>query len=298
MTPRLLAVAVTALLAAAAPAAAQAPGAPGTVATWTEGDKDGAGTSTSLDSKVLFTLDDGRMTEAYFPDLGTPSVRDLQFAVTDGRTFTERETDDASARVELIDRRSLSYRQVTTARSGRWRITKTYTTDPRRSAVLVDVELESLTGRPYELYALLDPALTNGGDDDRGARDGDALVAWDASNAVALATSRGLGRASSGYAGASDGWTDLSADHRLDATHDAADAPGNVQQIARMPARRLTVALGFGRDRAAARRTARRARRRLRPRRSASTSAAGRATSTACGARAACAAWRRPTTSR
>jgi Glucodextranase, domain N len=67
----------------------RAPGAPGDKAVWTEADKDGFGTSTETDSKVWYTLDDGELTEVYYPDLGTPSVRDLQFIVSDGKTFAE-----------------------------------------------------------------------------------------------------------------------------------------------------------------------------------------------------------------
>jgi glucoamylase len=85
------------LLAFPATAAAQtAPGRPGANATWTEADKDGYGTSTTTDSKIWHTLDDGRLTEVYYPDLGTPALRDLQLIVTDGRTFTDRETDDTT----------------------------------------------------------------------------------------------------------------------------------------------------------------------------------------------------------
>ena len=68
--------------------------------------------------------------------------------VTDGKSFAEREREDTTHRIVLRDPRSLTYRQVNTARSGRWRITKTYVTDPRRSAVLVKIRLESLTGHP------------------------------------------------------------------------------------------------------------------------------------------------------
>src|SRR6478609_5534339 len=116
------------LVAATAQAATPAPGAPGAVANWTAGDKEGFGTSTTLGGKAWFTLADGELSEVYAPDLGTPSLRDLQFVVSDGRTFTERETDGAVQRTGLADPRSLTYRQVDTARSGRWRITKTYVT--------------------------------------------------------------------------------------------------------------------------------------------------------------------------
>jgi glucoamylase len=210
------------------PAAADAPGAPGTVANWTAGDKDGFGTARGLDSKVWFTLADGELSEIYAPDLGTPSFRDLQFAVTDGATFSERETDGAQHTTRLADARSLTYRQVSA--TPRWRLTKTYVTDPARSAVLVDVRFESLTGKPYTVYVLADPALSNTGDDDRGERRGDALVALDAANASAVRTEPALTRTSSGYLGASDGWTDLRADHRMDWAYVAAAEPGNVAQ--------------------------------------------------------------------
>ncbi|WP_028058132.1 hypothetical protein [Candidatus Solirubrobacter pratensis] len=233
-------VAVAALGAAMPPAAASAapgaPGAPGAVANWTRGDKEGFGTSTTTAGKTWFTLAGGELSEVYAPDLGTPSLRDLQFVVSDGATFTERETGDAVQRTELADPRSLTYRQVDTARSGRWRITETYVTDPDRSTVLVDVTFESLTGRPYRLYALADPALSNTGDDDRGA----GMTAWDAKGASAIAADPPFSRASSSYMGASDGWTDLETDHRT-------GLKGS---------RHLTLALAFGASPATAATTA------------------------------------------
>ena len=266
-----------------AASAADAPGAPGSVANWTRGDKDGFGTARGPASKVWFTLQGGELSEVYAPDLGTPSFRDLQFAVTDGATFTERETDGAEHTTRLADPRSLTYRQVSTAKSGRWRITKTYVTDPSRSAVLVDVRFESLTGDPYKLYVLADPALSNTGDDDRGSRRGDALVASDATNASALATEPALRGGSSGYLGTSDGWTDLQ-DHRMDWSYDAA-APGNVAQIGATTLtglrghRHLTLALGFAAGPSAAASTAGAALRGgFEPRRRAATPTAGTAT--------------------
>jgi glucoamylase len=242
--------------------AADAPGAPGDLATWTEGDKDGMGTATSTASRAWLTLDDGELTEVYAPDLSTPSLRDLQFVVTDGKSFAEREREDATHRIVLRDPRSLTYRQVNTARSGRWRITKTYVTDPRRSAVLVKVRLESLTGRPYKLYALLDPALSNTGNDDLGETRGHALVARDDKLASALVSKPAATRVSNGYLGKSDGWTDLRDDFRMDWTYARAAAKGNVAQIAELPVtgrpghRRATLSLGFGASAGAASSTA------------------------------------------
>ena len=73
--------------------AAQAPGAPGERHTWAPADKHGFGTATRPSSNVWFTLRAAELTEIYYPDLSTPSFRDLEFAVTDGKTFLDRETD-------------------------------------------------------------------------------------------------------------------------------------------------------------------------------------------------------------
>ena len=62
-------------------------------AIWTPADKHGFGTATATRSKVWYTLAGGELTEVYYPDLGTPALRDLQFVVTDGRTFADRESD-------------------------------------------------------------------------------------------------------------------------------------------------------------------------------------------------------------
>src|SRR5262249_57860626 len=123
-----------------------------------------------------------------------------------------------------------------------------------RSAVLVDVTFQARS--PLDLYVLADPALSNTGDDDRGKD----MTAWDAKGASAIAAEPALTRTSSGYMGASDGWTDLKSDHRMDWTYDAAD-PGNVVQLAQtrldgVRRRHLTLSVAFAPDTAAAEKTA------------------------------------------
>src|SRR4051794_12974241 len=80
---------LTAHAAVAAPG--DAPGAPGATATWTTGDKEGLGTSRTTASKVWYTLTGGTMSEVYYPSGVTPNVRELQFAVTDGSSWTQLE---------------------------------------------------------------------------------------------------------------------------------------------------------------------------------------------------------------
>ena len=236
----------------AAKPSGEAPGAPGQVpATWAEADKDGYGTSTTTGSKVWYTLDDGALTDVYYPDLGTPSVRDLQFIVSDGETFAERESDSTTHEIQLVDEKALVYRQINTDISGKYRLTKTYVTDPARSSVLVDVTFESLTGQPYQLYALYDPSLDNGGDDDAATRSGARLLASDGGVASALVAAPEFGRTSNGYKGTSDGWADLKDDYTMDWNYRSA-SKGNVVQTGRtsltgLPgSQHLTLGLGFG----------------------------------------------------
>src|SRR3954451_3085285 len=244
-------VAAACALPATASAAGPAPGAPGDNAIWTPADKEGYGTSTTTTSKVWHTLSDGKLTEVYSPDLGTPSVRDLQFIVSDGKTFAERESDSTTQRVELADSRSLTYRQINTEKAGRWRITKTYSTDPARNTLLIDVNFESLNHHALSLYALYDPSLANGGMDDSGESSGSDLLASDATVASALTASPAFTQVSNGYLGRSDGWEDLRSDYTMDWTYSSAPN-GNVVQTGQAGvtglkgSQHLTLALGFG----------------------------------------------------
>jgi glucoamylase len=254
-------VTVQSLPSAAAPPQ-EAPGAPGTKADWTEADKTGFGTARARGSNVWFTLQQGRVSEVFYPDLSTPSVRDLELVVTDGETFTDRESTDTVHETTRPDPASLSFTQVNTAKSGRYRVTKRYVTDPRRDALVVQVRLESLDGGKYQVYALHDPALGNGGMDDRGRTTGDALVASDETTASALVSRPAFARTSSGYLGTSDGWTDLEDDHVLDDAYDSA-GPGNIVQTGRIAgvnglpgSQDATLALGFGSEGRQARRAA------------------------------------------
>jgi glucan 1,4-alpha-glucosidase len=239
----------------AALAAADAPGSPGAAATWTTGDKEGLGTSVTSTSKVWYTLTGGTMSEVYYPSGDTPNVRELQFAVTDGQSFVQRETDDTVTRtISLSDPQSLTYRQVSTDTTSRWRLTKTYVTDPAGSSVLVDLQFDTLAGGPYQLFALYDPSLAGDSVNDSGSTVGSALVASDghvsgAPIASALVSSPAFTKTSTGYVGTSDGWTDLAAHRSLTTTYSQA-GPGNIAQVGQLAlgagSTHATLALGFG----------------------------------------------------
>jgi Glucodextranase, domain N len=250
--------------------------APPALASWAPADKHGFGTARQLDSTVWFTLRQASLSEVYYPDLDTPSFRGLQFAVSDvpsrnhsapsqaqSRLTIERETvDDDPAHIEPAAVRarvepvpgSLTFKQIT--ETSRWRLIKTWYTDPARASVLVDVKFQSKTHRPLRLYVLADPAASDTLTDDRGR----GMVAWDASSASAVEAEPGLRDASSGYRGtASDPWIDLQ-DGRLSGS--VADTPGDVVQGALTALdgkrkQRMKLAIGFGRAAGAAVSTAR-----------------------------------------
>lgn len=230
-----------------------APGAPGARPAWTNGNKQGVGTSNTLESKVWFTLGEGVLQETYYPTVDKANTRSLEFIVTDNRSFAELESRDTTHEIEVVTSDSLAFRQINTSKSGRYRLTKTYITDPVRDTVLINVDFVPLKGEGLRLYLLYDPAINNSGFHDTGYSENGALIAADARVASALVSSTGFTRASSGYMGASDGWVDLKDDFKLDQAYRRA-VDGNVVQTAELPAaaRSFTLALGFGTEGAAA----------------------------------------------
>jgi glucoamylase len=246
---------------------ALAPGAPGNDAHWPSAAKNGFGTSNTLASKVWFTLNNGVLTEVYYPRLDVPNVQMLQLLIVGGRVETE--SDDTIHRVELADPEALSFRQINTAKSGYYTITKTYVTDPQRSTVLIEIDFDSRTSN--NLYVYYDPSLNNSGMHDRAWSEGDALLAVDGDKASALVSSTGfefqdwasrtflkrLARSpqrevSNGYLGASDGLTELRKNwNRSGFTPYRRAENGNVVQVAALRKfkgrrGRFTLALAFG----------------------------------------------------
>jgi glucoamylase len=192
-------------VAALAPLApTDAPGAPGQKATWTNGNKQGIGTSATIESKVWFTLGDGILTEAYYPAVDKANLRALEFVVADDHGFFEQESTGSEHRVEPVARDVLAFRQTNTSLSGRYRLTKTVFTDPRRNAIVVRVRFEPRVAG-LRLYAFIDPALNNSGLQDAARAEGDALVASEGDIALAVMSSSGWGEENAGYFGTSDG---------------------------------------------------------------------------------------------
>jgi glucoamylase len=234
--------------------AQNAPNGPGTLPTWTAGSKEAVATATSTDSKVWFTLQGGILTEVYYPRLDTAEVRTLEFAVSDGKQVWV-ESKDMLHSLERVNEDALLYRQTSSDPSGKFKLTKTYVTDPQRDALLVDVSFSGPAA--YSVYLLFDPSLKNSGYGDTGFTEGDALITQKSDVAVAMIGAPSLTELTSGFAGTSDGYTELLRNHALTQKYARAEN-GNVLQAAKLPkTKHVVIALGFGADPAAAVATAR-----------------------------------------
>ena len=124
--------------------------------TWTAGSKEAVGTATATESHVWFTLEGGVLTEVYYPRLDTANLRTLEFAVSDGKA-TWAESKDLLHSLQRVNSDALLYRQTSSDPGGKFKIEKTYASDPQRDALLIEVAFTAPAG--YSLYVLADPAL-------------------------------------------------------------------------------------------------------------------------------------------
>ncbi|WP_188190024.1 glucodextranase DOMON-like domain-containing protein [Nonomuraea sp. SYSU D8015] len=257
-------------------AMAQPPGGPGAMSHFGLARKDCVGTAANRTSKVWYTVAGGVLSDVYEPTIDNTNVETMQFVVTDGSTFTELQARDTTYQV-ATDRSGMTCTITSTSKSGRYRLTTTYVTDPDRNAVVVRTRLQP---PGLKLYVRLDASVNgnggggqaNGGADD-GVVDGPtgAPVISDENTEtsapardyavpthLALRAERRLPQASVGYAGTpGDGVAQLDAARTLTPYAEAPD--GNVVATAQLPIDgrgEVTFALGFGRTRAAALRTA------------------------------------------
>jgi glucoamylase len=241
-----------------------APGAPGKDAQWASAGKQGVGTSNALESKVWFTLQGGALTEVYYPDVTVANVHILQFVVVNAKTKkVETERDDAVHEIKVLRPDSLTFQQINTAKSGEWKITKTYATDPERDSVLIDVSFEP-KNKDLNLYVYYDPSLGNSGMGDTAQSSGSMFVTFDKKQASAMIISskkaglidpaeqiQTIGGITSGFYSISDGLNQLKQNGKLNLRYEKAEN-GNVVQMGKILKKDFLVVLGFGEIRDAA----------------------------------------------
>jgi glucoamylase len=229
-------------------------GQPGIEPKWTSSSKEGIGTALSEASPVWFTLAYGILNEIYFPRVDAANTRDAQYLVTDGRTFFHEEKRDLNHHLEYADERALAFRQTNSDRAARYRIVKETITDPRAPVVLVRTRFEALQpeARRYSVYALCAPHLGNQGMNNSGRVmnvDGrECLVAQRSGTALAVLASVPFLKRSVGFVGASDGWTDLHQNLKMDWEFETA-TNGNIALTGELDLsheHEWTLAIGFG----------------------------------------------------
>jgi glucoamylase len=230
-----------------------APGGPGKDAQWATAAKQGVGTSATTASKVWFTLAQGVMTEVYYPDVTTANVHMLQFFVKDQDTGkVETEMDDSFHSVKVVRPDALTFQQINAARSGKWKIVKTYTTDPHTDSVLIEVQFKP-NRKHLALYVFFDPSLGNSGMHDTAERYASYLTAHDGKYASALLFSDPaspgatiISEQTNGFYGKNDGLMQIRETLHIGATYEKAE-DGNVAQTALvfLP-KHFTVVLAFG----------------------------------------------------
>ena len=141
-------------------------GAPGIEPRWTHGNKNGVGTAYAASSRIWFTLFGGIVTEVYYPTVDRPQMRDLQYLVTDGKSFFHEEKRDLKTTVERISGHTLGFHCTNSDPDGRYSISKEVITDPHFPCVL---QRTRLTGpdekflNTLKLFALCAPHLQVGG---------------------------------------------------------------------------------------------------------------------------------------
>lgn len=233
----------------------QAPGAPGRDAQWATAGKQGVGTSNTLESKIWFTLAQGVLTEVYYPDVTVANVHLLQFVVVNPTTKTvETEQRDAVHQVKVLRPDSLTFQQINTAKSGEWKITKTYATDPERDSVLIDVRFEP-KNKDLNLYLYYDPSLGNSGMGDNAGlglgfsesfEKGGKSSYFHVQNPAIKLGEAPISEWTTGFYGVSDGLEQLQEHGKIVNQYSNA-RNGNVAMTAKIekPAR-FTLILGFG----------------------------------------------------
>lgn len=231
-----------------------APGGPGIEPRWTHSAKDVVGTAYSTSSRVWFTVSDGVISEVYYSTLDRPQIRDLQFLVTDGRSFLHDAHRHLESTTEYIGEHGLGVRIVNAEPEGRYRIEIEVISDPHQPCVLLATKLagEPAFIRGLHLYVLIAPHLEVGGHNNNGnvARIAgrEFLTANKRGTWLALAATLPFVHRSCGYVGTTDAWQQLAKNFRLDEEF-AAAVNGNIAlcgEIDLSRSQEFTLALGFG----------------------------------------------------
>jgi len=232
-----------------------ATGAPGIEPRWTHSAKDIIGTAYATASRIWYTVSRGVLSEIYFPTLDRPQVRDLQFLITDGESFSHDAHRNLVTKIEYLGEHGLGVRLINSDPAGRYQLVAEVIADPHQPCVLIDTELEGDPAllRKLHVYVLIAPHLEVGGWGNNGnaamIAGREFLTANKGGTWLGLAATAPFVARSCGYVGMTDGWQDLSRNYRLDYDF-AAATNGNIALTGEIDLRggfHFTVGLAFGR---------------------------------------------------
>ena len=233
----------------------QAFGKPGIEPRWTHSNKSGVGTAYCASSPLWFTIWNGIVTEVYYPTVDRPQLRDLQYLVTDGKTFFHEEKRDLTVKMERISDHVLGYRCTNADAEGRYTIAKDIIGDPHLPCLLQRTRIsgkDKTSPTDLRLFALCAPHLEGGGSGNNGyvtsANGQRILMAQRGSKWMAMGATVPFLHVSCGYVGASDGWTDLHDNFRMDWIFERA-SDGNIALTGELDiskTQEFTLGLAFG----------------------------------------------------
>jgi glucoamylase len=223
-------------------------------ARWESAGKQAIGTAFGVESKVWFTLQGGSLTEVFYPTADNANVEWLQFVVVNPKTKkVETERDDAIHQIKTLRTDSLSFQQINKSKTGEWTIIKTYTIDPERASILIDVQFQT-KNKGLNLYVYYNPSLGNSGMGDTaqtkiGLENPKGIFVVEKPKvASALKFSSKLDEQTNGFYQVNDGFEQLKQCGKIKKqTKIAAD--GNVAQIAKIVSpTRFTTVLSYAKD--------------------------------------------------
>src|ERR1700689_3095889 len=230
-------------------------GSPGIPPRWTHGGKDGVETAYAASSRIWFTLWNGIVTEVYYPTVDRPQLRDLQYLITDGKSFFHEEKRDLKTTVERIAGHTLGFHCTNSDPDRRYSISKEVITDPHLPCVLQRTRLTGPDEKflaSLKLFALCAPHIQVGGYGNTGyvttANGWRILMACKQGVWLAMTATVPFSRTSCGFVGKSDGWTDLHENFQMDYEFDHA-ASGNIALTGELDlskTREFTLAMAFG----------------------------------------------------
>ena len=108
------------------------------------------------------------LSDVYAPTVDNTNVETLQYAVTDGSTFTDLQTRDMTYTVSALDPTGMSCRVTSTPRRGGYTLVTDYLTDPQRDSVVMQTRLQGPGS--LKLYVRYDATVNGNGGGGAGQR--------------------------------------------------------------------------------------------------------------------------------